>query len=133
MEGVTATEERGTEDRMAALRQRQEQLRAGWAERNGKQSVNLASISLSMIRKMPVILPEDGAAGKIVGGLHERFALFDRLEAAISRAEARGVVLRRALLNAAFSGQLTRKHSAEHGEAPVVGAGALRGLIAEGN
>ena len=37
-----------------------------WAERNGKQSVNLASISLSMIRRMPVIVPPEGVSARAV-------------------------------------------------------------------
>lgn len=79
-----------------------------WAERNGKQSVNLASISLTMIRKMPVIVPPAGVAPKIIGRLREQFASFDRLAAASEASRAQSVALRRALLAAAFSGRLTK-------------------------
>lgn len=78
-----------------------------WAERNGKQSVNLASISLRMIRNMPVIVPPVGAASEIVRRLHDQFASFDRIEAAEKAARGRSAALRRSLLAAAFSGKLT--------------------------
>lgn len=78
-----------------------------WAERNGKQSVNLASISLSMIRKMPVIVPSPGVAARIADTLNDKQADFDRLEKSIDDAVGRGAVLRTSLLTAAFSGRLT--------------------------
>lgn len=82
-----------------------------WAERNGKQSVNLASISLSMIRLMPVIVPAPGAAAQAVAELRDRLAAYDRMEAAIAWASRREEVLRRSLLGAAFSGRLTSASS----------------------
>jgi type I restriction enzyme S subunit len=78
-----------------------------WAERNGKQSVNLASISLSMIRRMPVILPADGKAARVVVVLREQLDSYDRLEESIRVARRRNSTLRRTLLAAAFSGRLT--------------------------
>lgn len=78
-----------------------------WAERNGKQSVNLASISLSMIRKMPVIVPPAGVAGAVVNGLRDQLESFNRLAVVLASSRARGVALRRALLAAAFDGLLT--------------------------
>jgi type I restriction enzyme S subunit len=82
-----------------------------WAERNGKQSVNLASISLSMIRKMPVIVPPDGEAQRIVALLREQLESYDRLESALTNSRNRGTALRRSLLAAAFSGRLTGQSS----------------------
>lgn len=78
-----------------------------WAERNGKQSVNLASISLSMIRKMPVIVPPAGVAHDVISALQSQLQSYDRLAATLADSRARGAVLRRALLAAAFDGQLT--------------------------
>ena len=75
-----------------------------WAERNGKQSVNLASISLSMIRKMPVIVPPLGEAERIAGRLRELQREFDRIGQSIRVAEQRATSLRNAILSAAFSG-----------------------------
>lgn len=82
-----------------------------WAERNGKQSVNLASISLSMIRRMPVIVPPNGLSTRIVVDLRARLEELERLENAIRRSQARTVGLRRALLAAAFQGKLTGRHT----------------------
>jgi len=83
----------------------------GWAERNGKQSVNLASISLSKIRQMPVIVPPPGVAKAVAAKLADDMASFDRLESEVVRAATRAGQLRRSLLAAAFSGQLTGRSS----------------------
>lgn len=82
-----------------------------WAERNGKQSVNLASISLSKIRLMPVIVPPQGVAKAVAAKLADDMASFDRLESEVLRAQTRGGQLRRSLLDAAFSGMLTGRSS----------------------
>jgi type I restriction enzyme S subunit len=77
-----------------------------WCERNGKQSVNLASISLKRIRLMPVPVPPLDAQAPLVlrlEDLHERSA---RLDAVIDGQLARGAALRRSLLASAFSGKL---------------------------
>lgn len=79
-----------------------------WAERNGKQSVNLASISLGVIRKMPVIVPSAGEAERIVATIREMQAGFDRIVLAIGDARTRSSALRKALLTTAFFGRLTR-------------------------
>lgn len=77
-----------------------------WCERNGRQSVNLASISLSKIKMMPVPVPppdeQEAAASRIRGVLDASL----RLEGEATAARQRGRVLRRALLSAAFSGRL---------------------------
>lgn len=78
-----------------------------WAERNGKQSVNLASISLSMIRKMPVIVPPFEVAQRIVADLHDRLRELDQATASITALQTRTAGLRRSVLTAAFKGQLT--------------------------
>ena len=78
-----------------------------WCERNGRQSVNLASISLSKIRLMPVPVPPQHLQPAIrtrIDGLSESTR---RLASAISASEQRSAGLRRALLEAAFSGRLT--------------------------
>lgn len=82
-----------------------------WAERNGKQSVNLASISLTMIRHMPVIVPPAGVSALVVHELHARLESFQRLANEASAAQARGRLLRRAVLAAAFEGKLTGRHT----------------------
>jgi type I restriction enzyme S subunit len=77
-----------------------------WCERNGKQSVNLASISLKRIRLMPLPVPPLAAQPELVlrlEDLHDRSA---RLDAVIDDQLARGAALRRSLLASAFSGRL---------------------------
>lgn len=78
-----------------------------WAEVNGRQSVNLASISLRTIRKMPVIVPPLEVAKRAVNELHEKLADLTRAEEAFEAARQRSAGLRRAVLTAAFSGRLT--------------------------
>lgn len=78
-----------------------------WAERNGKQTTNLASISLSMIKKMPVPVPPNGQSKQIASEIALRLEGFARQSDAISVAKRRSAVLRRAVLAAAFSGRLT--------------------------
>lgn len=78
-----------------------------WAERNGKQSVNLASISLKMIRQMPVIVPPEGMAESAISALIDRLAEIDRMRWGVAAALSRSATLRRSLLAAAFSGSLT--------------------------
>lgn len=78
-----------------------------WAERNGKQTTNLASISLSMIKKMPVPVPPNGQSKKIASEIALRLEGLARQSDAISVAKRRSAVLRRAVLAAAFSGRLT--------------------------
>ncbi len=82
-----------------------------WAERNGKQSVNLASISLSMIRRMPVVVPAPGVSTGIVARLRGQMNDIDRLERATRASIARRSALRRAVLAAAFEGKLTGRHT----------------------
>ncbi|WP_248241713.1 hypothetical protein [Microbacterium kunmingense] len=78
-----------------------------WAQRHGKQSVNLASISLSTVRTMPIAVPPRDEQTSLLAALAETQEANARLRVAIERARARSVALRRALLTAAFSGQLT--------------------------
>jgi type I restriction enzyme, S subunit len=78
-----------------------------WAERNGKQSVNLASISLTKIRQMPVPVPPKGVQPELVKQLEDQLHACDRLTLSLNEARARAATLRRSLLAAAFSGQLT--------------------------
>lgn len=79
----------------------------GWCERNGRQSVNLASISLSRIRLMPVPVPPRDQQAALRARIESVVESSARLDAAVRAAEQRGRVLRRALLDAAFSGRLT--------------------------
>lgn len=78
-----------------------------WADRNGKQSVNLASISLTKIRQMPVPVPPKGVQSELVQQLEDQLQACDRLVISLNEARARAATLRRSLLAAAFAGRLT--------------------------
>ncbi|WP_051515830.1 restriction endonuclease subunit S [Candidatus Blastococcus massiliensis] len=82
-----------------------------WAERNGKQSVNLASISLSKIRQMPVPLPPREIQLQLVESIQTTLDAAARLADTVQAQETRSSALRRALLTAAFAGRLTRRDS----------------------
>jgi type I restriction enzyme S subunit len=82
-----------------------------WCERNGRQSVNLASISLSKIKLMPVPLPPQRDQASIVVRLKALVDAGTKLRNDLKAAAAREQALRRSLLTAAFSGQLTHAES----------------------
>lgn len=80
---------------------------AHWAQRHGRQSVNLASISMRTLRTMPIPTPplpaQDVALSEIAKFREGQRAL----TASVETARRRSSGLRRALLSAAFSGRLT--------------------------
>jgi type I restriction enzyme S subunit len=78
-----------------------------WCERNGKQSVNLASISLSKIRLMPVPVPPLGEQPAIERQIQAGLDGCDRLAASLAIARRESRALRRSLLGAAFTGGLS--------------------------
>ncbi len=90
-----------------------------WCERNGKQSVNLASISLSKIRLMPVPVAPAGLQQQIVERIDWGLTGCGRLEAVITASRSKAASLRRALLEAAFSGRLTSMSKEAHPERPT--------------
>ncbi|MFZ5869189.1 MAG: restriction endonuclease subunit S [Actinomycetota bacterium] len=78
-----------------------------WCERNGRQSVNLASISLSRIRLMPVPVPPRMDQPAILGRLNALLEGGRKLRSNARAASTRAESLRRSLLYTAFSGRLT--------------------------
>jgi hypothetical protein len=83
-----------------------------WAERNGKQSVNLASISLSKIRQMPAVpLPPRSIQPQLVDAIQTSWEAAVRVDQAVQAQAVRSAALRRAILAAAFSGRLTGRAS----------------------
>jgi type I restriction enzyme S subunit len=77
-----------------------------WAEANGKQSVNLASISLSKIRLLPVPVPPINEQGSLVEAIEEHLTMLDRQMMSLRLALHRANSLHQSLLAEAFSGQL---------------------------
>lgn len=79
----------------------------GWCERNGRQSVNLASISLSKIKMMPVPVPPREDQQAVAARIRAVIEGSLRLERDVVVARERGTLLRRALLATAFAGKLS--------------------------
>jgi type I restriction enzyme S subunit len=85
-------------------------LGGAWAERNGKQSVNLASISLSKIKQMPVVVPPFEESQRIARELMGQLANLNRLDQTLESALNRADNLRRSILTTAFEGRLTERY-----------------------
>lgn len=79
-----------------------------WFEAHGKQSVNLASISMSKVKLLPVpVPPADTQEQTDYVQLGERvLARFDRLAASCGNGLAHVTAVRRTLLSEAFAGRL---------------------------
>jgi len=77
-----------------------------WCERNGKQSVNLASISLSKIRMLPVAIPPKDVQRDLVSRIEERLEMADLILGSATSGLERVAAMRKALLRTAFSGKL---------------------------
>lgn len=77
-----------------------------WFERNGKQSVNLASISLSKIKLFPVPVPPAHLQEEMVAETERNLSALDNVESLVHRSLIRAKHLRRSLLADAFAGRL---------------------------
>ncbi len=91
-----------------------------WCQANGKQSVNLASISLSKIRLLPVPVPPEEEQVELVKKLENAMAVFDRTAEQLASARAKATDLRRALLNAAFTGKLVPQDPSDESAAALL-------------
>ena len=74
-----------------------------WCERHGRQSVNLASISLRRIRDMPVPVPPYDDQDELEEAVNELSLSARRLTTAAAAASSHSEQLRKRLLDAAFS------------------------------
>ncbi|MBO2454205.1 restriction endonuclease subunit S [Actinomadura barringtoniae] len=80
-----------------------------WCEINGKQSVNLASISLSKIKMLPVPLPPFEEQERLVTEAEQYLTLLDGTYQAARTSLARAYKLRKSLLAEAFAGRLSEQ------------------------
>ncbi|MFJ7248444.1 restriction endonuclease subunit S [Kitasatospora sp. NPDC098652] len=80
-----------------------------WFDQNGKQSVNLASISLSKIKKFPLPVPPQGEQHRIVERIDDDLSVMDNVSELVARSRARSKSLRGAILARALSGQLANQ------------------------
>ncbi|MCL7375966.1 restriction endonuclease subunit S [Streptomyces sp. 35G-GA-8] len=86
---------------------------ARWFEANGKQTTNLASISLKKIRNLPVPIPPAGEQPEILQQSGEQLDGLARVGAAVEVGLKRAVTLRSALLRKALTGNLTPQDPAD--------------------
>jgi type I restriction enzyme S subunit len=85
-----------------------------WCERNGKQTTNLASISLNRIKKLPVpIPPRDFDQESMVREVESRAGIVQRGMSGIESALSQAQKLRSELFILAFSGQLVPQDPAD--------------------
>lgn len=84
-----------------------------WCERNGKQSVNLASISLSKIRLLPVVVPPREIQDGLVDHIENRLTMTDSVLAGANSGLRQESVLRRAIMSRAFAGDLVEQYAFE--------------------
>jgi type I restriction enzyme S subunit len=70
----------------------------------GKQTTNLASISLSKVRALPIALPPAPEQFRILAEIDRRFSVLDQIEATVQTTLARCGLLRQAILKRAFRG-----------------------------
>ena len=75
-------------------------------QNEGKQTTNLASISLSKVRALPISLPPASEQLRILDEIDRRFSVLDQVEATVTASLARCGVLRQAILKRAFEGRL---------------------------
>lgn len=77
-----------------------------WFQRAGKQTTNLASINLSILRAFPVPVPPPAEQEAIITQLSEQLAALEIQVAEVERSIKQSAAQRQNLLKAAFSGQL---------------------------
>jgi len=77
-----------------------------WFEAAGKQTTNLASISLTTLKSLPVPVPPAAEQQRIAAEVERQLSLIEASEAEVERGLEKAVSLRRAILQAAFEGRL---------------------------
>ncbi|MFI1834708.1 restriction endonuclease subunit S [Streptomyces olivaceoviridis] len=93
---------------------------AKWFEENGKQSTNLASISLSKIKKLPVPVPPQNEQKRIAERIEEHLIQLGHARVATERVLRQGKKLRNALLRKAFQGAFVPQNEADEPAAEVL-------------
>lgn len=86
-------------------------MHAGRFTRESRITTNIAHLSAARLKTIEFPVPPLAEQASFVARAAEQFEAIDRLEAAARVASARGSQLRKALLAAAFSGQLTGRES----------------------
>lgn len=84
-----------------------------WFEKMGKQTTNLASLSLTTLKSFPIPDLPSERQRLIVAEVESRLSVIDSLRAAADRSFGRANSLRRSILEAAFSGKLMPQDPAD--------------------
>jgi type I restriction enzyme, S subunit len=79
---------------------------ADWFGAHGKQTTNLASISMTTLKTLPIPALPLAEQRRIVSAIEGEVSVLDALAAAIEQASRRSGQLRRAILQRAFTGRL---------------------------
>ncbi len=77
-----------------------------WFEAHGKQTTNLASLNLTILKSFPVPSPSLSEQREVVGQLRTVMEMGDSLQADLNQAKCHIATLRRSILADAFSGRL---------------------------
>jgi type I restriction enzyme S subunit len=97
-----------------------------WFSRSGKQTTNLASVSKTTLRTLPVPLPPQEEQQRITAEVDRQLSLVDQLEHAITQNLVRTAQIRFSVLGAAFTGKLTEQ---DPGDEPA--SALLEQILAE--
>ncbi|MDB6066641.1 MAG: Type restriction-modification system, specificity subunit [Pedosphaera sp.] len=73
----------------------------------GKHTTNLASISMSKLKGLPVPIPPPAEQTRIVAEVERRLSVVEELESAVTVNRQRAIRLRQSILHKAFTGELT--------------------------
>ena len=84
-----------------------------WFSLMGKQTTNLASISLTSLKKFPVPAPAIGQQRDIVSEIERQASFFDVMEQATESGLRRAHALRQAILRDAFAGRLVPQNPSD--------------------
>jgi type I restriction enzyme S subunit len=84
-----------------------------WFESAGKQTTNLASISLTSLRSLPVPVPPAAEQRRIVAEVERQLSLVEAAEGEVERGLEKALSLRRTILQAAFDGRLVPQDPAD--------------------
>lgn len=84
-----------------------------WFTKAGKQTTNLASINLGMLRRFPVPVPSPEEQQQIVSDVEDLLSTIGKAEEEVSRGLARAARLRQSILRDAFEGRLVVQDPAD--------------------
>lgn len=74
--------------------------------KRAKQTVNLASINMTVLSNLPVAIPSAEEQGQVVQEIESRLSVCDKMEETIEQSLTKAEVLRQSILKNAFEGRL---------------------------